>query len=111
MAGLGITFIYGLYQKHQANKAALNLITAQQNANSELNTAYTTAEQYKQQAESYKLKYEEAAASGTQDALLESQNLVTTKEEQIKNLNGQVQALNDVIANLKVQVKETTVVK
>jgi hypothetical protein len=105
------TFIYGFYQKHQANKAALQLVTAQQNANSEINSAYASAEQYKRQAETYRLQLEQATTSDSQEALIESQRLVSSKEEQIKNLTGQVEALNNLVENLKVKVKETTVVK
>lgn len=61
-----------MYQKHQANKATLELLKTQQTANTELNTAYDVAEKYRQQAETYKTQYEQASQSGTQTALNEA---------------------------------------
>jgi hypothetical protein len=111
LAGLGITFIYGVYQKHQANKAALQLVAAQQNANSEINTAYGAAETYRQQAETYKLQIEQAGKNDLGESLREAQNQVVLKELDIKKLQNQLEALNNIVLLKDTKVIEKTVVK
>lgn len=107
-AGIGITFIYGFYQKHQANKAALQLVTAQQNANTEINTAYSTAETYRKQAETYKTQVKTLQATDSPNLLNEAQTIITQKTEAVKKLQAQVQALQDMLMlkDTKVIVKE-----
>jgi hypothetical protein len=109
------TFIYGLYQKRQANKNALQLLNSQQNAQSEVTKAYDLADQYKTQAETYKSQVEQLGKNDIQSALNESQNLVTIQSQQIHDMQIQyttaIQTLQNEIDRLKIQIKEIIVVK
>ena len=125
IATAGFTFAYGIYQKHQANKAAQQLLLTQAQANTEVNTAYNTAsayqtqaEQYKanasayqQQAEQYKAKYESLANSGASDALAESQSLVAQQQQAMRNMQSTIDYQTRLIEDLKVKTVEKTVVK
>jgi hypothetical protein len=110
-AAAAFSFIYGLYKNSQTNKALQELAMTKQTADTEINTAYGTAEQYRLQAESYKLKYEEAAKNESSDALLEAQNLVINQNKIIDNLKATVTYQNGLIEQLKVATVEKKVVK
>ena len=111
IAAAGFTFAYGIYQKHQANKAAQQLLLTQAQANTEVNTAYNTASAYQQQAEQYKAKYESLANSGASDALAESQNLVAQQQQAMRNMQSTIDYQTRLIEDLKVKTVEKTVVK
>jgi hypothetical protein len=104
----GITIISKM---RAAKQAAADVAQTQQQADTQVNTALASAQQYQQQAQDYKAKYEALANSGNQDALTEAQNLVSTKEGQIKSLQGQVQALQDALLLKETKTVEKTVVK
>jgi hypothetical protein len=105
------TFIYGLYQKRQANKNALQLLNSQQNAQSEVTKAYDLADQYKTQAETYKSQVEQLGKNDLGESLKEAQDQVTQKQQEIKNLQSQLEALNNLVLLKDTKVIEKTVVK
>ena len=107
------TFFYGIYQKNQATKAATELLSQKQNAQTEINQAYAVANTYKTEADSYKLQAEQAAGNSSTEALIEAQNLLTLKNSEIEQMRirheDEVNTLKTVIADLK--MKEKIVVK
>ena len=107
------TFFYGVYQKNQATKAATELLSQKQNAQTEINQAYAVANTYKAQADTYKLQAEQAAGNSLNEALMEAQNLLTLKNSEIEQMRvryeDEVNTLKTVIADLK--MKEKIVVK
>ncbi len=104
----GITII----SKIRANKE--KVLALQEKAQVE-QYARETISLAQQQALEYKQKYAEASKNtglnSLQEALDESQKLVSTKETQIKNLQSQLEALNNIILLKDTKVIEKTVVK
>jgi ABC-type multidrug transport system fused ATPase/permease subunit len=105
------TFIYGFYQKHQANKAAIERLNSEQNAQIEVNKAYGLADQYKTQAETYKSQVEQLDKNDLGESLKEAQDQVTQKQQEINSLKSQLEALNNIVLLKDTKVIEKTVVK
>lgn len=89
------TFVYGIYQKRQANKALLESLTAKTVANTEVNTALSQVEQYRQKAENLQKQLD--SIPDFSSSLNEAQALVTQKTRTIQDLQLQINILNDLL--------------
>lgn len=112
--GIG-SVLYGLYSKIKTSRLEQEAqeTMCNQAINYE-NQLYEKTQQYKdQEASLEELKqklalYEESSPT---DLLKQYESTITEKNAELTSLRGQITALNNVIADLKVKVKETTVVK
>jgi len=97
----GVTLISKMRADNAKNTAVNAQLEAEKYASQQVNVA-------NQQALDYKLQYEQAVKNNSQDALLESQGMVSTLNAQNRDLQNQVKALNDALLNLKAQTVTVT---
>ena len=104
----GITIISKIHANKEKAQALEEKAQVEQLASQNISSAQQTAMEYKN-------KYEELLKNNPlgnlQEALAESQSLVTTQQSKIQSLEGQIQALQDALLLKDTRVVEKTVVK